>query len=83
MPKFSKKCNAAISGVYPRDQMEDYCRRYKEGYMSNTGECFDIGNTTSDASTAFTRTGELNWGFFAPDSACTGSFMPLSPVAAY
>jgi ADP-ribosyl-[dinitrogen reductase] hydrolase len=31
------------------DQMRRYVRWYREGYMSATGRCFDIGNTTRAA----------------------------------
>src|SRR5581483_3639850 len=33
----------------PRDQMERYCRWWKEGYLSSTGNCFDIGMTIAGA----------------------------------
>ena len=36
-------------GFDPKDQMLKYCKWYDEGYMSSTGECFDIGNTTLKA----------------------------------
>ena len=29
--------------------MRRYCRWMEEGYLSSTGECFDIGMTVSDA----------------------------------
>jgi len=34
----------------PADQMQRYLRWYREGYLSSTGECFDIGSTVSAAS---------------------------------
>lgn len=37
------------NGFDPVDQMKRYVRWYREGYMSSTGRCFDIGNTTREA----------------------------------
>src|SRR5262245_18003938 len=34
-------------GFDPNDQMDRYRRWYKEGYLSSTGKCFDIGNTVA------------------------------------
>src|SRR5437773_11032287 len=31
----------------PMDQLARYWRWYREGYLSSTGTCFDIGSTTS------------------------------------
>ena len=39
----------AKQGFDPVDQLERYVRWYREGHMSSTGTCFDIGNTTSSA----------------------------------
>ena len=33
-------------GFDASDQMSRYVRWYREGYLSSTGRCFDIGNTT-------------------------------------
>ena len=41
----------------PVDQMERYVRWYRRGYLSSTGECFDIGNTTRTALERFITTG--------------------------
>jgi len=40
-------------GFDPVDQLERYCRWWKEGYLSSTGTCFDIGTTTSTALSYF------------------------------
>ncbi len=45
------ECN----GFNPVDQMERYVRWYREGELSSTGGCFDIGNTTGEAVTRFGR----------------------------
>ena len=44
-------------GFDPKDQMERYCRWWQDGYLSATGECFDIGMTVSRAlsSSRFSR----------------------------
>lgn len=63
-----------------RDQMELYCRWAFEGYLSSTGERFDIGNTVANALTEFRRTGEP---FSGPESILTagnGSIMRLAPI---
>ena len=36
-------------GFDPVDQLRRYCRWYREGHLSSTGRCFDIGNTTRAA----------------------------------
>ncbi|MBV1919738.1 MAG: ADP-ribosylglycohydrolase family protein, partial [Pseudomonadales bacterium] len=36
-------------GFDASDQMNRYCNWWQYGYMSSTGECFDIGMTVSDA----------------------------------
>jgi len=37
------------NGFDPKDQMDRYCRWWKEGYLSSNGKCFDIGNTVAAA----------------------------------
>lgn len=37
------------NGFDPVDQMNRYCNWYNYGYLSSTGDCFDIGNTTAVA----------------------------------
>lgn len=63
-----------------RDQMERYVRWWREGYLSSTGECFDIGNTTRTSLHHFTRTGDPYSGATAPEAAGNGSLMRLAPV---
>lgn len=67
-------------GFDARDQMERYCRWYERGYLSSTGECFDIGPTTVSALRAFRRTGEPMAGNPDSYSAGNGSLMRLAPV---
>jgi ADP-ribosylglycohydrolase len=67
-------------GFNPKDQMERYFRWWKEGHLSSTGACFDIGNTTKTALSAFQKTGNPLSGPTDPYSAGNGSIMRLAPV---
>ncbi|RPJ78142.1 MAG: ADP-ribosylglycohydrolase family protein [Alphaproteobacteria bacterium] len=52
---------------------------FRNGYMSCTGHCFDIGNTTKAALLRFEETGALYSG--SPDDPATnGSIMRLAPI---
>ena len=42
-------------GFNPYDQMVRYKWWYKHGYMSSTGQCFDIGNATRNSLEEFYR----------------------------
>ncbi|MFS0839774.1 ADP-ribosylglycohydrolase family protein [Paenibacillus sp. 1P03SA] len=70
----------AAGGFDPADQMSRYVRWFREGYMSSTGSCFDIGNATREALLLFERTGEPFSGSLDPYSAGNGSIMRLAPV---
>jgi len=67
-------------GFNPKDQMERYVRWWREGYLSSTGTCFDIGNTTRTALAAFLKTGNPFSGPTEPRTAGNGSLMRLAPV---
>jgi ADP-ribosyl-[dinitrogen reductase] hydrolase len=67
-------------GFDPSDQMARYVRWYREGYLSSTGHCFDIGTTVRGALERFERTGEPTCGSTDPRSAGNGSIMRLAPV---
>jgi ADP-ribosylglycohydrolase len=67
----------------PADQMARYVRWYREGYMSSTGDCFDIGNTVSGALHRFEATGNPFSGSTNPRTAGNGSIMRLAPVALF
>jgi ADP-ribosyl-[dinitrogen reductase] hydrolase len=67
-------------GFDPADQLTKYLRWYREGYMSATGEFFDIGGATRDALERFEETGEPYAGSTDPYSAGNGSIMRLAPV---
>ena len=64
----------------PVDQMQRYVRWWREGYLSSTGECFDIGITTSGALSRFMQHGDPYAGSADPNSAGNGSLMRLAPV---
>ncbi len=67
-------------GFDPADQMRRYLRWYREGYLSSTGTCFDIGLTTRAALRRFEQSGEPFAGETSPHAAGNGSLMRLAPV---
>ncbi len=67
-------------GFDASDQMERYVRWYREGYLSSTGICFDIGNTVRGALERFERTRQAYSGSTDPFTAGNGSIMRLAPV---
>ncbi len=67
----------------PIDQLERYVRWYREGYLSSTGVCFDIGGTVSEALHRFEATREPFPGPTHTWSAGNGSIMRLAPVPLY
>lgn len=70
-------------GFDARDQMVRYVNWWRWGYMSATGECFDIGNTVQTALARFEATGEPFAGSTDAWSAGNGSLMRLAPVVLY
>ena len=71
-------------GFEPKDQMERYVRWWKEGYLSSTGKCFDIGNTVRKALAQYVENDlEPYAGSSDPYSAGNGSLMRLAPVPMY
>lgn len=62
------------------DQMRRYARWFREGYLSSTGVCFDIGNTTRCALSRFEETGDPYAGSSDPRTAGNGSLMRFAPV---
>lgn len=67
-------------GFDPIDQLDRYCRWYRQGRLSSTGKCFDIGNTVRGALHRFERSREPYCGPTAADTAGNGSIMRLAPV---
>ena len=62
------------------EQMRHYCRWMDEGYLSSTGECFDIGLAVSAALRRFQQTGDPYNGSTDPFSDGNGCLMRLAPV---
>jgi ADP-ribosylglycohydrolase len=67
-------------GFDAHDQMSRYLRWWREGYLSSTGRCFDIGNTVAAALRRFYKTGDPMSGSEDPRSAGNGSLMRLAPI---
>ncbi|WP_256865238.1 ADP-ribosylglycohydrolase family protein [Paenibacillus sp. 32352] len=65
---------------HPADQMERYVRWYREGYLSSTGTCFDIGNTVRAALERYEETLEPFSGSIKRMAAGNGALMRLAPV---
>jgi ADP-ribosyl-[dinitrogen reductase] hydrolase len=63
------------------DQLRRYVRWWKEGYLSSTGQCFDIGTTTLTQLARFQRTGDAEDARVNDEEASNGSLMRLAPVA--
>lgn len=62
------------------DQLRRYVAWRHDGYLSSTGRCFDIGNTTSQQLSRFERTGEPVDPAPNQEAAANGSLMRLAPV---
>jgi ADP-ribosyl-[dinitrogen reductase] hydrolase len=71
------------AGFDANDQMLRYVDWWKNGYLSSTGECFDIGITVSSALARFEEKGEPYAGLTDPDTAGNGSLMRLAPVVLF
>lgn len=67
-------------GFDAADQMERYIRWWREGHLSSTGFCFDIGGTTAYALQAYIRTEDPFSGSTSPRAAGNGSLMRLAPA---
>lgn len=67
-------------GFDPVDQLQRYLKWSREGYMSCTGECFDIGMTVQAALRSFENARQPYCGSTDPMSAGNGSLMRLAPV---
>lgn len=66
-----------------RDQMNRYCNWWQHGYLSSTGECFDIGVATQTALRRYLETREPFAGSTSPSSGGNGSLMRLAPVVLF
>lgn len=70
-------------GFDAADQMGRYLNWWKWGYLSSTGDCFDIGMTVRTALAAFEAHGDPFAGSIEPFSAGNGSMMRLAPVVLF
>ena len=68
------------NGFDPKDQMDRYCRWWKEGYLSSNGKCFDIGNTVAAALARYGQTGDPIAGSTSAHFAGNGFIMRLAPL---
>ena len=67
-------------GFDAADQMTRYCDWETSGYMSSTGQCFDIGATVKRAPRKFRSSGNPFSGDTSPKAAGNGSIMRLVPI---
>lgn len=67
----------------PVDQLPPYVRWWRDGHLSATRACFDIGGTCLAALRVFEGTGKPYCGSTDAYSAGNGSLMPLAPVAMF
>lgn len=67
-------------GFDAHDQMTRYVRWYRDGHLSSTGHCFDIGGATRAALRRFEQTGNPWSGSTDPHTAGNGSIMRLAAV---
>lgn len=63
-----------------QDQLARYLAWYRDGHLSVTGACFDIGATTRAALERFAASGEVASGLSGEGSAGNGSLMRVAPV---
>jgi ADP-ribosylglycohydrolase len=68
-------------GFDPIDQLRRYVDWWRNGHLSSTGRCFDIGGQTRDALAVFERSGASQPLASDPRRAGNGSIMRLAPVA--
>jgi ADP-ribosyl-[dinitrogen reductase] hydrolase len=71
------------NGFDATDQMGRYLNWWQWGYLSSTGDCFDIGMTVKAALRRFEATKEAFAGSTDPSSAGNGALMRLAPVVLF
>jgi len=64
----------------PWGQCERYLRWLRDGYMSSTGTCFDVGSTVGTSLLRYAESLDPRAGPTAPNTAGNGSLMRLAPV---
>lgn len=70
-------------GFDARDQCERYVDWMYHGHLSSNGYCFDVGNTVSNALSAFLKSKNPFSGPSEEYYAGNGSIMRLAPIALY
>lgn len=70
-------------GFDAADQMNRYVNWWQWGYLSSTGECFDIGMTVLKALQRYGLTGDPMAGSVDPRSAGNGALMRLAPLVLF
>ncbi|MBT9267874.1 ADP-ribosylglycohydrolase family protein [Pseudomonas sp. MG-9] len=65
------------------DQMGRYLNWWQWGYLSSTGDCFDIGLTVNQALSQYQLSGQPFAGATDPYTAGNGSLMRLAPVVLF
>lgn len=68
------------TGFDPKDQMNNYLKWYREGYLSSNGRCFDIGFTVRHALIEYDERKKFYAGKTDEQSAGNGSLMRIAPV---
>lgn len=71
------------NGFEAADQMGRYLNWWQWGYLSSTGDCFDIGMTVREALGRYQVTGDPFAGSTNPYTAGNGSLMRLAPVVLF
>lgn len=71
------------NGFDAKDQMGRYLNWWQWGYMSSTGQCFDIGNTVRQALLKYQQANQPFAGSIEPETAGNGSLMRLAPVVLF
>lgn len=64
----------------PDITLQHYLEWFMNGYLSSTGECFDIGHTTRGALTDYMRSGTTMAQTFGKREAGNGSLMRIAPI---
>lgn len=67
-------------GFDAEDQLRRYLLWFRNGHLSSTGRCFDIGRTVRSALNAFEGSPKPYCGATHPETAGNGSIMRLAPV---
>lgn len=70
-------------GFDASDQMNRYMNWWQWGYLSSTGECFDIGMTVLKALQHYGATGDPMAGSTDPRTAGNGGLMRLAPLVLF